>query len=298
MSTTPTQKYSQDRWTLPASLSTSAILQITFVVCAVLFFRINTDDMRLQPPAGPPQMATLVIPENFLPKKEEPKKEEDKAPEPVAEAPQRVEAKPDVKPPKKPERIQRKKLTRKKPAPVKPEEPKKEEIPAKPSEVPVDYVNKAQPSDDPANSSPAPQPLEEGDGRGSVDGIAKEGDPGGVRDPNAVAKEGHSAPQEGIDYGALRKGYARACARAMKRNHAYPLAARRARIEGIVKLKVTIDGTGNIVDVIVATSSGHNVLDQAAIKSVRAVGKLPAPPSQLGWKRKSIVVPFKYRLEA
>jgi TonB family protein len=49
----------------------------------------------------------------------------------------------------------------------------------------------------------------------------------------------------------------------------YPLAARRRGLEGAVVLRVTVGSSGRPIEVAVLESSGHDVLDRAAIDSVR-----------------------------
>src|SRR5438477_8427297 len=50
---------------------------------------------------------------------------------------------------------------------------------------------------------------------------------------------------------------------------AYPAAARAERLEGLVVLAVLVGANGRVVDVSVASSSGHTVLDQAAAGAVK-----------------------------
>ena len=49
----------------------------------------------------------------------------------------------------------------------------------------------------------------------------------------------------------------------------YPAAARAQRLEGLVVLSVLVGANGRVVDVSVASSSGHAVLDQAAAGAVK-----------------------------
>lgn len=49
----------------------------------------------------------------------------------------------------------------------------------------------------------------------------------------------------------------------------YPLMARRRGQEGIVHLKIEIEHTGRPVDIKIVQSSGHQILDQAALQAVR-----------------------------
>jgi protein TonB len=58
---------------------------------------------------------------------------------------------------------------------------------------------------------------------------------------------------------------------------AYPPAARRRQLTGTVQLEVDIEPTGAITQVVLAASSSHRVLDEAALEAVREVGRLPFP---------------------
>lgn len=55
----------------------------------------------------------------------------------------------------------------------------------------------------------------------------------------------------------------------------YPPEAVARGLEGEVRLLLTLDGDGAIRDVQVAASSGHRILDDAAIKAVHLIGSLP-----------------------
>jgi len=56
----------------------------------------------------------------------------------------------------------------------------------------------------------------------------------------------------------------------------YPAAARAQRLEGLVVLSVLVGANGRVVDVSVASSSGHAVLDQAAAGAVKTWTFAPA----------------------
>jgi protein TonB len=49
----------------------------------------------------------------------------------------------------------------------------------------------------------------------------------------------------------------------------YPMQARRRGLQGTVMLRVLVDAGGSAADVRLAVSSGHSILDQAAMNSVR-----------------------------
>jgi len=57
---------------------------------------------------------------------------------------------------------------------------------------------------------------------------------------------------------------------------AYPAAARAERLEGLVVLAVLVGANGRVVDVSVASSSSHTVLDQAAAGAVKTWTFAPA----------------------
>jgi periplasmic protein TonB len=59
----------------------------------------------------------------------------------------------------------------------------------------------------------------------------------------------------------------------------YPLAARRQGLRGTVELDVRLDSAGRVRDVRVARSSSHELLDDAAVETIRRLGPLPFPES-------------------
>ncbi len=56
----------------------------------------------------------------------------------------------------------------------------------------------------------------------------------------------------------------------------YPRSARKAGLEGVVRISAFIDESGVVVSAEVLTSSGHNALDQAALQAVRHASFEPA----------------------
>ncbi len=71
----------------------------------------------------------------------------------------------------------------------------------------------------------------------------------------------------------------------------YPEEAVAAGLEGEVRLVLTLDGNGVVKDVQVADSSGHAILDQAAIRAAYAMGSLP------GVNQREIILPVTFRLQ-
>jgi protein TonB len=76
----------------------------------------------------------------------------------------------------------------------------------------------------------------------------------------------------------------------------YPRKARRMGYEGIVMLKVLIDENGRVDDLTVLKSSGHTVLDRAALSAVRKW--LFEPGTEGGIKKKMWVkIPVRFDLK-
>lgn len=100
-----------------------------------------------------------------------------------------------------------------------------------------------------------------------------------------------------VRLGAYWKGF-RQSVEAHKR---YPRIARRLRLEGVVRVRVTVTKQGRLVgDPVVVRSSGHDVLDSEALRMVKAADAsgftVPLPS---GWSQPtaSFVLPFEFRLK-
>lgn len=102
-------------------------------------------------------------------------------------------------------------------------------------------------------------------------------------------------PDPALDVAALMAGYRARVNGAFGRRFKYPRRAERAMLEGKVLVEVIIDAHGQILSRRILKSSGHAILDNAALASVASVVRLPAPPTELSWERKAIQVPFIYR---
>ena len=71
----------------------------------------------------------------------------------------------------------------------------------------------------------------------------------------------------------------------------YPPAAVARGLEGEVRLLLTIADDGSITDVVVAASSGHALLDQAAVKAAYTMGRIDWANSR------EFILPVIFRLE-
>jgi periplasmic protein TonB len=129
---------------------------------------------------------------------------------------------------------------------------------------------------------------------GRTDG-AVDGQPGGtaaaVQPPSAGATD-----SEGADLGRLAARHRENMNRCFERVARYPSALRRERVEGDVGLAIRLDERGNIVEVRVGRSSGHDALDQWAVEQAEAVGRCTAPPAELGADGLRVLLPVRYRV--
>ncbi len=101
------------------------------------------------------------------------------------------------------------------------------------------------------------------------------------------AKSRHS----GGTANAYKVGLQRAIRRiAMRR---YPKKAKRMRKQGTVTVKFHLASNGKISNVRIANSSGHPVLDKAAVSAVTRLGKYKPRPNDVS---PSITIPIRYNL--
>ena len=84
---------------------------------------------------------------------------------------------------------------------------------------------------------------------------------------------------------------AEAAKRKLAKHVYYPEAAVAAGIEGDVRLLLTLDARGAVKDVQIAGSSGHAILDEAAIRAAYAMGTLP------DLDQREIILPVTFRLQ-
>ncbi len=78
--------------------------------------------------------------------------------------------------------------------------------------------------------------------------------------------------------------------RKLARHIYYPPEAVARRLEGEVRVLLVLDAEGRVSDATLAASSGHAILDEAAIKAVVAMGRLP------GLSDTELILPVVFRL--
>jgi len=96
---------------------------------------------------------------------------------------------------------------------------------------------------------------------------------------------------------SLKDEYARRLKELIERYVHYPVFARKARMEGTCMVVCRMKSTGEVLDVDVEKSTGHSVLDKAAISAVRAAGSLPPVPYMQGDEVLNVSVPVSFSLD-
>ena len=112
-----------------------------------------------------------------------------------------------------------------------------------------------------------------------------------------VASSAPSPGKKSPDLSRMRGTYMRALVPRISKSYYYPAMAKRLGQEGRVLVALRVDARGELVDVKVHRSSGHAILDKAAVDALRRLGRLPAPPRELlGSGTLKIIVPMHYNL--
>lgn len=76
----------------------------------------------------------------------------------------------------------------------------------------------------------------------------------------------------------------------------YPLTARRRGWEGVVRVGLRVEADGQLSALRVIGSSGHALLDRAALASLHRVGRLPDVAGWMQGRRLDMVLPVRYQL--
>ncbi|WP_269584130.1 energy transducer TonB [Roseibium sp. Sym1] len=80
----------------------------------------------------------------------------------------------------------------------------------------------------------------------------------------------------------------------LRRAKRYPRQARRNNLEGTAHVAFTISRSGSVSAIRLTRSSGHAVLDQAALDMVRRASPMPKFPGDLSVSRMSLQVPVRF----
>jgi len=94
---------------------------------------------------------------------------------------------------------------------------------------------------------------------------------------------------------AAKASYAKKLLRHVERRKRYPRAAAGKRISGATRLAITINRSGSLVGARVTGSSGHRVLDDAAVATARRAAPFPRPPQGVGGSTISFSVTLRFK---
>jgi protein TonB len=110
-------------------------------------------------------------------------------------------------------------------------------------------------------------------------------------------KSAPSRKTETVDIN-VKQSYLVALKEIIERHKEYPLIAKRGRMEGTVRISCTLTRSGEMREAIIADSSGHEILDKAALRAVRSAGRFPVVPNEIKSDPFCFVAPITFRLSA
>ena len=82
----------------------------------------------------------------------------------------------------------------------------------------------------------------------------------------------------------------------LEKHKTYPRRARLSGTQGTVVINFSMSRDGKVLSRHIIESSGHTILDEAAIEAVQKSSPLPQPPAQLADSDLNITVPFGFYL--
>lgn len=116
--------------------------------------------------------------------------------------------------------------------------------------------------------------------------------------PENAAAGPATGPAGDSAWGGLNEGqrneYLARLQRIIASHQYYPRAAILNEQEGVVKLRVRLNEQGAITSCDVGESSGHALLDEAAVATVRKIGSFPLPAPES--KGIVLVIPIRYEI--
>ncbi|WP_417689616.1 TonB family protein [Roseibium sp.] len=118
---------------------------------------------------------------------------------------------------------------------------------------------------------------------------------GGAASRNAQKGGASSARQASQAGNAAVSNYPGQIARKLRRARRYPSAAKRKRLTGEVVVAFTVDRSGRASRIRIARSSGHDILDQAGLETVRRASPFPKIPPEAGRTSWNFTVPLAFQ---
>lgn len=95
---------------------------------------------------------------------------------------------------------------------------------------------------------------------------------------------------------AIWNAYARQISAHFKRFKKYPPMAQRLKLTGTAWVRIELQRDGTILDAQIDASSGHDILDKAALQAARSAQPLPPFPPQIAAKTRKIRIPYQFSL--
>jgi len=151
----------------------------------------------------------------------------------------------------------------------------------------------------PAPPRPKPRPVAKAPALVSTadDSPAQAGEPAEEATPEPVAPSPAVASAPAAPARAAGDpAYARTLFAWLNRYREYPVQARRHGVEGRVVLFVVIERSGKVSQLEVATSSGAEILDQAALSMMRRADPVPPVPASMAGDLIQFWVPIDFGL--
>jgi len=140
----------------------------------------------------------------------------------------------------------------------------------------------ALPADPPTMAYEAPQLLPES----TTDPI----------DTPPVASKPTAASEPAANDNRRLDAYIRSLTEIIGQQRTYPRLARVRGWEGTVILRLQLLPGGRLHEVVMAHSSGHDVLDRQALVMARRLSSWPLPPDELREREITVLVPVEFRL--
>lgn len=82
----------------------------------------------------------------------------------------------------------------------------------------------------------------------------------------------------------------------LERHKEYPRRARRARMEGVVQLRLKIDPQGNVVSYSLNAPSDYALLNEEVLEMVKRADPMPAIPPEMDQTKVDFIVPVRFNL--
>jgi pilus assembly protein CpaC len=99
------------------------------------------------------------------------------------------------------------------------------------------------------------------------------------------------------DIPAYIRNYAQIIQKRILENLSYPALAKEAGFQGTVKLSLLLSHSGQLLDAVIKSSSGFNILDKNTLSVVKAIAVYPPFPASIDKKELWIDIPVVYSLD-